>query len=111
MSRGGHAIGEQVFADLIDGPLAHLPSGRFAANPAWQTLAAMTHNLLRAAGCLTSPRYATARAATIRRHLITIPARLARRARRLILHLPTHWPWQQPWQTLFDRIHAPPTPA
>jgi hypothetical protein len=50
MSRGGHAIGEQVFADLIDGPLAHLPSGRFAANPAWQTLAAMTHNLHRPRG-------------------------------------------------------------
>ena len=27
-----HAIIETVFADLIDGPLAHLPSGRFAAN-------------------------------------------------------------------------------
>ena len=30
-----HAIIETVFADLIDGPLAHLPSGRFAANSAW----------------------------------------------------------------------------
>jgi hypothetical protein len=28
----GHAIIETVFSDLIDGPLAHLPSGRFAAN-------------------------------------------------------------------------------
>ncbi|MGI8987098.1 MAG: hypothetical protein ACR2GM_09970, partial [Nocardioidaceae bacterium] len=27
-----HAIIETVLADLIDGPLAHLPSGRFAAN-------------------------------------------------------------------------------
>ncbi len=27
-----HAVIETVFADLIDGPLAHLPSGRFAAN-------------------------------------------------------------------------------
>jgi hypothetical protein len=106
-----HAIVEQVFADLIDGPLAHLPSGRFAANAAWLTLAAMAHNLLRAAGCLTSHRYATARAATIRRHLINIPARLAHRARRLVLHLPSHWPWQHPWQTLFDHIHAPPTTA
>src|SRR3954452_24563591 len=30
-----HAIIETVFADLIDGPLAHLPSGRFGANSAW----------------------------------------------------------------------------
>jgi hypothetical protein len=33
----GHAIIEQVFAELIDGPLAHLPSGRFNANNAWLT--------------------------------------------------------------------------
>jgi hypothetical protein len=30
-----HAIIEQVFADWNDGPLAHLPSGRFPANAAW----------------------------------------------------------------------------
>lgn len=39
------AIIESVFADLIDGPLAHLPSGRFAANSAWAICAAITHNL------------------------------------------------------------------
>ena len=45
-----HAIVEQVFADWNDGPLAHLPSGRFPANAAWLTLAAITANLTRAAG-------------------------------------------------------------
>jgi len=30
-----HAIVEQVIAELKDGPLAHLPSGRYAANAAW----------------------------------------------------------------------------
>jgi hypothetical protein len=107
----GHAIIEQLFADLIDGPLAHLPSGRFAANAAWLTLAAMAHNLTRAAGCLTGPWHAKARAATIRRQLINVPARIAHRARRILLHLPTHWPWQQHWQTLFSNVHAPPRPA
>jgi hypothetical protein len=111
LTHRGHAIIEQLFAELIDGPLAHMPSGRFAANAAWLTLAAMAHNLIRAAGRLTSDRYAAARAATIRRQLITIPARIARRARRIIVHLPAHWPWQQPWQILFDRVHAPPRPA
>jgi hypothetical protein len=106
-----HAIVEQVFADLIDGPLAHLPSGRFGANAAWLTLAGMAHNLLRAAGCLTGPRYTTARAATLRRQIVNVPARIAHRARRIALHLPAHWPWQQPWQTLLDRIHAPPAAA
>jgi hypothetical protein len=111
LTHRGHAIIEQLFAELIDGPLAHMPSGRFAANAAWLTLAAMAHDLIRAAGRLTSDRYAAARAATIRRQLITIPARIARRARRIIVHLPAHWPWQQPWQILFDRVHAPPRPA
>ena len=31
----GHAIVEQVIAELKDGPLAHLPSGRYTANAAW----------------------------------------------------------------------------
>jgi len=72
-----HAIIETVFADLIDGPLAHMPSGRFAANSAWAICAAMTHNLLRAAGTLSSPKHAVARGATLRRQIVTVPARLA----------------------------------
>lgn len=88
-----HAIIETVFADLIDGPLAHLPSGRFAANSAWAICAVITHNLLRAAGTLTSDTHAVARGATLRRQLVTVPARLARPQRRLLLHLPAHWPW------------------
>ncbi|WP_067182465.1 hypothetical protein [Microtetraspora niveoalba] len=56
-----HAIVEQVFADLGCGPLAHLPSGDFAANAAWLTCAAITHNLLRATGCLAGPVHAKAR--------------------------------------------------
>jgi hypothetical protein len=43
----GHAIVEQVFADVTDGPLAHMPSGSFAANAAWLACAAIAHNLLR----------------------------------------------------------------
>ena len=50
-----HAVVEQVFADWADGPMAHLPSGSFAANAAWLTCAAISANLIRAAGCLASP--------------------------------------------------------
>jgi hypothetical protein len=46
----GHAIVEQVMADLKNGPLAHLPSGVFNANAAWLTLATIAFNLTRAAG-------------------------------------------------------------
>jgi hypothetical protein len=35
----GHAVVEQVFADLIDGPWAHLPSAAFNANAACTTFA------------------------------------------------------------------------
>jgi hypothetical protein len=56
---------------------------------AWLTLAAITHSLLRAGGCLASPFHARARGATIRADLINLAARTARRGRgNLILHLP-----------------------
>jgi Transposase DDE domain group 1 len=103
-----HAVIEQVFADLIDGPLAHLPSGRFNANNAWLTCIAITHNLTRAAATVAGRRYTTARAATIRRHLINVAGRIARHARALTLHLPKYWPWQQPWLRLFTAAHPPP---
>jgi hypothetical protein len=96
----GHAIIEQVIADLKAGPLAHLPSGRFAANAAWLTCAAMAYNLTRAAGTLASAFHATARPATIRNHLINLPARIAHSARTIRLHLPTGWPWEHPWRAL-----------
>jgi hypothetical protein len=76
-----HAVIEQVFADLYDGPLAHLPSGVFNANAAWLVAAAMAHNLLRDAGTLAGRPHAKARTATIRRDLVTVAARTARRGR------------------------------
>jgi hypothetical protein len=99
-----HAICETVWSDLIDGPWAHQPSGLFAANAAWTILAAITHNLLRAAGTLTGPRYALARGATLRTHLINVPARLARPQRRPVLHLPAHWPRANGWLTLWRAV-------
>lgn len=107
----GHAIVETVFADLIDGPLAHLPSGYFAANAAWAVCAMITHNLLRAAGSLTSDRHAVARGATLRRHLITVPARLARPQRRSVLHLPAHWPWAAGWMRLWNTVFPAAAPT
>lgn len=104
-----HAIIEQVNADLINGPLAHLPSGRFTANAAWLTLAALTHNLLRAAGTLASPFHGRARGATLRAHLVNIPARLARHGRgQITLHLPTGWHAENALTGLFNAVHALP---
>jgi hypothetical protein len=100
-----HAICETVWSDLIDGPWAHQPSGLFAANTAWCILAAICHNLLRAAGTLTNTtRYTVARGATLRTHLINIPARLARPQHRPVLHLPTHWPRAHAWLALWTAV-------
>ncbi|MFD2474952.1 transposase, partial [Amycolatopsis silviterrae] len=99
---------EQVFADLNDSALAHFPSGQFHANQAWLTLAALTHNLLRTLGALASAVHARARTATIRRQLITVPARITRTARRLTLRLPRHWPWRDSWHGLFTATAQPP---
>jgi hypothetical protein len=108
-----HAIIETVFADLIDGPLAHLPSGHFGANSAWVLCAAIAHNLLHATGTLAAGRYTVARGSTLRRRIITVPARLARPARQPILHLPSRWPWAPAWLALWDNIigHGPPAAA
>src|ERR687897_35197 len=97
----GHAIIEQVHADLKNSALAHLPSGRFTANAAWLVLAAMAVNLTPAAAALSTTFHARARTGTIRAHLIAVPARLARSAHRLVLHLPQHWPWQDGLDELF----------
>lgn len=84
-----HAVIETVFADSIDGPLAHMPSGRFGANSAWVLRSAIAHNLLRAAGTLADPRLGRARGATLRRKIIAVPARFTRPQRKPVLHLLT----------------------
>jgi hypothetical protein len=104
----GHAIIEQVHADLKSSALTHLPSGVFTANAAWLVLAVMAFNLTRAAASLTEPDLAKATTATIRRKLIAVPARVATSARRVTLHLPQAWPWQTAWTALFDRASDPP---
>ena len=105
----GHAVIEQVHADLKDSALAHLPSGVFTANAAWLVLAVIAFNLTRAAGTLAAPDLARATTATLRRKLITVPARVATSARRVTLHLPQAWPWETAWTTLFDRVSDPPS--
>ena len=107
-----HAVVEQVFADVTSGPLAHMPSGVFAANAAWLSIAAMAHNLLRAAGALASLPFAKARAATIRRDLVAVAARTARHGRgHLTLHLPEGWHREHEWLTLLHAACGPPATA
>jgi hypothetical protein len=103
-----HATIEQVIADLKNGPLAHLPSGRFAANGAWLVLTAIAFNLTRAAGALASLMHAKATTATIRTQLINIAARVTHSARRSRLRLPAAWRWAEAWRRLFIATTGPP---
>lgn len=106
-----HAVIEQVNADLKASALAHLPSGKFTANAAWLVVAVMAFNLTRIAGIIAGTGLAKATTATIRRTIVTVPARIARSARRLVLHLPQQWRWEPQWTRLFDHTHSPPAAA
>jgi hypothetical protein len=106
-----HAIIEQVNADLKDSALAHLPSGKFTANAAWLVLATIAFNLSRAIGTLAGADLGKARSGTIRRKLISVPARIATSARKITLHLPAQWPWETSWSQLFEAACGPPRTA
>lgn len=82
---------EQVNADLKASALAHLPSGKFAANAAWLVLAVMAFNLARTAGVIAGTGLAKVTTAAIRRTIVTVAARITRSARRLVLHLSVDW--------------------
>lgn len=105
----GHAIVEQVIAELKGGPLAHLPSGRFTANAAWLQVAVIAHNVSRAAA--TAAGIGRARMATLLRTIVQTPARLATTGRRLVIHLPAAWPWAAAWALLWDTATGPPAAA
>jgi len=107
-----HAIVEQVFSDWNEGPLAHMPSGDFNANAAWTAIAAMTQNLMRAAGVLAGPLLAKARTTTIRRDIINVAARIARAGRgNITLHLPEGWHREHEWTTLWTKARSAGPPA
>ena len=101
-----HAVIEQVVAELKDGPLAHLPSGKYTANAAWVAHAVIAFNLARTAAVAADQH--RVRWATLRTRIINVPARIASTGRRLMLHLPTHWPWASRWQALWSTATDPP---
>lgn len=104
-----HAIIEQVIAELKGDPLAHLPSGKNAANLAWAACAVIAFHLARAAAVaadLTHIRWATLRA-----KIITVAGRVATTSRRLDLHLPTDWIYQPAWNRLWETATGPPPTA
>ncbi len=78
------------------------------ANAASLALAVMAHNLGRAVGQLAAGDLARATAATLRRHIFTVPGRLVRTGRRRHLRLPHGWPWAETISTALTAILAIP---
>lgn len=74
-------------------------------------LAVIAFNLTRAAATLTGPELSKATTATVRRKLVTVPARIASSARRITLHLPIAWPWKTAWLRLLTHGCGPRTEA
>jgi len=108
-----HAVCELAIRDLKAGAgLAHLPSGRFAANAAWLLAATLAHNLLRRTASLgLGSRDQQAIAKTLRRTLLVLPGRLTRSARRWRLHLPAGWPWAHSLTMAPARLRCIPYPT
>lgn len=106
-----HAICELAIRDIKTEALARCPSGRFQANAAWAALATLAHNMLRWIAKLGEDHDSILVAKTMRRHIIQIPGRLTRTARRTTLHLPARWPWKQAFEQILERIRALPTPC
>jgi hypothetical protein len=74
-------------------------------------IAALAHNLLRQTHLLAMPGQTIRTARTLRRRLLTIPARLTRTARRTTLRMPAHWPWAHDFLAELARLRALPPPA
>src|SRR5215204_981137 len=108
-----HAVCELAIRDLkASAGLAHLPSGRFAANAAWLLAATLAHNLLRWTASLgLGSRDQQTVAKTLRRTLLHLPGRLTHSARRLTLHLPAGWPWAHSFTMALARLRCIPYPT
>jgi hypothetical protein len=86
------------------------PSGKFAANAAWLTLAVIAHNLARWTSRIgLGETLITTK--TLRTRYLNLPGRLTRSARRWHLHLPTRWPWAQRFLLALDRLRCVPFPT
>lgn len=106
-----HAVCELAIRDIKSEGLARCPSGKFFANSAWAVLATLAHNMLRWIAILGEDHDGLVVAKTVRRHLIQLPGRITRSARRMTLHLPTRWPWRDAFEQILQRLRSLPAPA
>jgi hypothetical protein len=104
-----HAEVETAIRDLKEGAgLAHLPSGRFAANAAWLAFSTLAHNLARWVTGIGLWDQLPVRTTSerLRRRLFSVPGRRTRSGRATLLHLPQYWPWADLFLTALARLRA-----
>lgn len=103
---------EDRIKDAKDSGLANLPCGDFTRNSVWAALVMVALALV----CwvqtlLLDGELALARPPTLRYRLWHVAARIARHARRVLIHLDADWPWAAALQRAFHRLWALPAPA
>lgn len=104
------ATQELAIRELKENALAHMPSGKFAANAAWVALGALAHNIIRWVSRIGLDFRGLVTMATLRRKLLVIPGRIVRSARRTTLRMPARWPWADEYVHALRRIRALPQP-
>ncbi len=102
-----HAIVEQVIAELKDGPLRTPLPGSSPRTPPGSPWPAYRSTCCEPPAPPPRPGTPESGVATLRTHLIDLPARIATSARRITLHLPRDWPWQPAWQDLWATATHP----
>jgi hypothetical protein len=113
-------IEERLKDTKLGQALRHLPSGDVNANRVWLTAALLALNLTafccdlcpaaRASGKAPDDAPLRRAAATLRRILFNIPARIVRSARRTILRLPAGFRHADVFQATLDAVYALPPP-
>ncbi|HTO00058.1 MAG TPA: IS1380 family transposase [Microthrixaceae bacterium] len=105
-----HAVVELAIRDLKEGAgLEHIPSGHYHANSAWLACSVLAHNLGIWADLIGGIPRRTHRSR--RTQLVSLPAVIVNRSRRLLLRFPSQWPWEQSFHSILDAIRELPTPS
>ncbi len=103
-----HATVELAIRDHKDGPLRHMPSGRYPANGAWCVIAALAANIARWTLILGLAVLTPQTIATLRRRLLVVPGRIVHHGRRTRLRLAARWPWREAWLACLTRLRGLP---
>lgn len=103
----GRGRAEKLICNLKDTGLTNLPSGDFAINAAWMTMALTAHDLLAWTRLVAlDGDLARAEPKRLRYCLLHAAGIIARSGRRTRLRLAANWPWATDLVAAFDRVNG-----